>query len=301
MTLEPEPEPFAVAGAGRAARRRGEGEGPPIVLCHGITATRRYVVHGSKALPRPAIARSPTTRAATASPIRRRRAGLWIPGARRPTSARWSTRRSARAPFVLAGHSMGAHTLAAYALEHPERLAGLVVIGPVYLGAAVERGGARLLGRAGRRARARRRRGLRRGLSTMTSTRAGANGAAVHPRAAARAPPSRGGGAGAARGAALAAVRGAWRSSSPRPAGAGRRQPRRGRPRAPVRGRRGLRRALPARAWSARRGESPLAWQGGRLSREIAASASDPRSAVRRMAARLAGQASAQAPLCLRR
>ncbi len=36
--------------------------------------------------------------------------------------------------FVLAGHSMGAHTAVAYALRHPERLAGLVVIGPVYLG-----------------------------------------------------------------------------------------------------------------------------------------------------------------------
>ncbi len=42
----------------RARRRRsllaGEelGEGPPVVLAHGVTATRRYVVHGSKALAR---------------------------------------------------------------------------------------------------------------------------------------------------------------------------------------------------------------------------------------------------------
>jgi pimeloyl-ACP methyl ester carboxylesterase len=36
--------------------------------------------------------------------------------------------------FVLAGHSMGAHTAVAYALRHPGRLTGLVVIGPVYLG-----------------------------------------------------------------------------------------------------------------------------------------------------------------------
>jgi pimeloyl-ACP methyl ester carboxylesterase len=34
--------------------------------------------------------------------------------------------------FVLAGHSMGAHTAVAYALRHPERLVGLTVIGPVY-------------------------------------------------------------------------------------------------------------------------------------------------------------------------
>ncbi len=36
---------------------------------------------------------------------------------------------------VLAGHSMGAHTLAAAALREPERVAGIVAIGPVYEGA----------------------------------------------------------------------------------------------------------------------------------------------------------------------
>ena len=33
---------------------------------------------------------------------------------------------------VLAGASMGAHTLAAFALEHPERVAGLVIMTPAY-------------------------------------------------------------------------------------------------------------------------------------------------------------------------
>jgi pimeloyl-ACP methyl ester carboxylesterase len=33
---------------------------------------------------------------------------------------------------------MGAHTAVAYALRHPERLAGLVVIGPVYMGEVTE-------------------------------------------------------------------------------------------------------------------------------------------------------------------
>src|SRR5205814_10044307 len=36
-------------------------------------------------------------------------------------------------PFVLAGHSMGAHTAVAHAMRQPERLTGLVVIGPVFL------------------------------------------------------------------------------------------------------------------------------------------------------------------------
>jgi pimeloyl-ACP methyl ester carboxylesterase len=37
--------------------------------------------------------------------------------------------------FLLGGHSMGAHTAAGYALRNPQRLAGLVLIGPTYLGA----------------------------------------------------------------------------------------------------------------------------------------------------------------------
>ena len=50
------------------------------------------------------------------------------------TSSRWSAATVGDGPFVLGGHSMGAHTAVAYALSHPERLAGLVVIGPVYAG-----------------------------------------------------------------------------------------------------------------------------------------------------------------------
>ena len=36
--------------------------------------------------------------------------------------------------FLLGGHSMGAHTVVGYALAHSERLSGLVVIGPTYTG-----------------------------------------------------------------------------------------------------------------------------------------------------------------------
>ena len=36
--------------------------------------------------------------------------------------------------FLLGGHSMGAHTAVGYALAHPERLSGLVIIGPTYTG-----------------------------------------------------------------------------------------------------------------------------------------------------------------------
>ncbi|HSK49988.1 MAG TPA: alpha/beta fold hydrolase, partial [Solirubrobacterales bacterium] len=128
-----EPAQFS-AGSAPAIRGERAGEGPPIVLCHGITATRRYVVHGSRAL---------------------ERAGYEVIG----YDARGHGESDPAPPgegygypqlladletvvaetvgeerFLLAGHSMGAHTAAAYALAHPERLAGLVLIGPVYTG-----------------------------------------------------------------------------------------------------------------------------------------------------------------------
>src|SRR5947208_9307054 len=45
--------PFELRRDGGAVLRGEEvGEGPPILLAHGLTATRRYVVHGSNALVR---------------------------------------------------------------------------------------------------------------------------------------------------------------------------------------------------------------------------------------------------------
>lgn len=44
----------------------------------------------------------------------------------------------AEGPFILVGHSMGAHTAVSWALEHPTALAALVVIGPVYRGLVSE-------------------------------------------------------------------------------------------------------------------------------------------------------------------
>src|SRR6202000_511575 len=46
-----EPAEFAV-GPAPVLRGAAAGEGTPIVLCHGLTASRRYVVHGSRLLER---------------------------------------------------------------------------------------------------------------------------------------------------------------------------------------------------------------------------------------------------------
>ena len=107
------------------------GEGIPVVLLHGLTATHRYVVMGSKALERSGhrvIAYDARGHGASQP-------------ARDPAAYRYEDlvddlrqvmddRGIARA--VLAGSSMGAHTLLRFAMEHPERAAALVVITPAY-------------------------------------------------------------------------------------------------------------------------------------------------------------------------
>jgi pimeloyl-ACP methyl ester carboxylesterase len=107
------------------------GEGVPVVLLHGLTATRRYVVMGSRALER-------SGHRVIAYDARGHGSSL-------PASARdeyryedlghdliavLDDRGIERA--VLAGASMGAHTLLWLALNAPERAAGLVVITPAY-------------------------------------------------------------------------------------------------------------------------------------------------------------------------
>jgi pimeloyl-ACP methyl ester carboxylesterase len=128
-----EPRPF-VAGEHPAIQGEVGGEGAPIVLCHGITATRRYVVHGSRALERAGYA-------VTTYDARGHGESDPVPDGQGYDYSELVDDLEAvvatavgDAPFVLAGHSMGAHTAVAYALRHPERLSGLVIIGPTYTG-----------------------------------------------------------------------------------------------------------------------------------------------------------------------
>lgn len=126
--------PFEVGPAPRL-RGEAEGEGPPVVLCHGITATRRYVLHGSRALARVGY-RVITYDArghgdSDGAPVGEGYEYLeLIEDLERVVEEEVGAER-----FLLGGHSMGAHTAVGYALRHPERLAGLAVIGPTFLGA----------------------------------------------------------------------------------------------------------------------------------------------------------------------
>jgi pimeloyl-ACP methyl ester carboxylesterase len=128
-----EPAEFAV-GPAPVLRGTAAGEGTPIVLCHGLTASRRYVVHGSRALER-AEHRVITYDArghGESDPAPAEQSYGYpelIGDLERVVEAEVATER-----FLLGGHSMGAHTAVGYALAHPERLSGLVIIGPTYTG-----------------------------------------------------------------------------------------------------------------------------------------------------------------------
>jgi pimeloyl-ACP methyl ester carboxylesterase len=115
------------------ARLAGEeaGEGVPVVLLHGLTATRRYVVMGSKNLERGGH------RVVAYDARGHGRSGP----ADDPDAYGYDVladdllavlddRGIERA--VLAGASMGAHTLARLALRRPERAAALVLITPAF-------------------------------------------------------------------------------------------------------------------------------------------------------------------------
>jgi 3-oxoadipate enol-lactonase len=108
-----------------------EGEGTPIVLLHGLTATRRYVVMGSRALERSGhrVITYDARGHGRSSPAPRA-ADYGYEALTADLEAVLDELAIERA--VLAGASMGAHTLLSFALRAPERVAGLVVITPAY-------------------------------------------------------------------------------------------------------------------------------------------------------------------------
>jgi pimeloyl-ACP methyl ester carboxylesterase len=129
-----EPAELTIVRAGGRLAGEALGEGPPVVLLHGITATRRYVVHGSKALARAGYRQlSYDARGHGRSDPAPSGEGYAYPDLVRDVEAVVDSEID-DPRFVVAGHSMGAHTAVAYALDHGPRLAGLVLIGPVYTG-----------------------------------------------------------------------------------------------------------------------------------------------------------------------
>jgi pimeloyl-ACP methyl ester carboxylesterase len=129
----PQPAPFA---AGERPSIRGEvaGEGPTVVLCHGITATRRTVVHGSRLLERAGHAVVSYDARGHGESDPASPGGSYGYPALADDLDRVIATAAGEGGLVLAGHSMGAHTVLSYALRSPGRVAGLVAIGPAYDG-----------------------------------------------------------------------------------------------------------------------------------------------------------------------
>jgi pimeloyl-ACP methyl ester carboxylesterase len=122
-----------IPGAG-SITLRGEtlGEGPPVVLLHGLSATRRNVVQGSRAL---------VKRGYRLISYDARGHGLSSPA----PSYEYPDLVGDLAAVLdeleldsaaLVGSSMGAATAMAFTLEHPERVPALVQITPAYTGYA---------------------------------------------------------------------------------------------------------------------------------------------------------------------
>jgi pimeloyl-ACP methyl ester carboxylesterase len=106
------------------------GEGIPIVLLHGLSATRRYVVMGSRVLERSGyrvIAYDARGHGHSDAARSREYGYERLAG---DLGAVLDTAGVQRA--LLAGASMGAHTALRFALEHPERVSALAIITPAY-------------------------------------------------------------------------------------------------------------------------------------------------------------------------
>ena len=130
---------FEVGRNGMILRGDSQGEGGAVVLCHGLSATRDSVVHGSRAIPRAGY-----------------RLVLWDARGHgssdpAPVGEGYGYERQVEdlaaivdqvtgddQRLVVGGHSMGCHTAAAWALANPERVSGLILIGPVFTGTGLD-------------------------------------------------------------------------------------------------------------------------------------------------------------------
>jgi pimeloyl-ACP methyl ester carboxylesterase len=112
------------------------GAGVPVILLHGLTATRRYVLMGSRYLARAGaeLIGYDARGHGSSSPAPSREAYEYADLVRDLDAVV----EAVDAPVVLVGNSMGAATAAAYALESPERVSALVQITPGFAGAGRE-------------------------------------------------------------------------------------------------------------------------------------------------------------------
>jgi len=122
---------ITIDSGGVALAAEDAGDGVPVVLLHGLTATRRYVVMGSKSLERSGhrVVAYDARGHGESSPAPRPDAYGYelLAGDLEAVLDELGFDRA-----VLAGASMGAHTIARFALSRPDRVAAAVFITPAY-------------------------------------------------------------------------------------------------------------------------------------------------------------------------
>jgi 3-oxoadipate enol-lactonase len=126
---------LSVAGEGGVELRGWvRGEGTPVLLAHGITAHRDLVLHGSSHLPRHGfeVASYDARGHGESDPAPSGAFGYETLAADMHRVAEEAF--GAGAKPLAVGHSMGAHTILAAALSDPGAFSGLVLLGPASLG-----------------------------------------------------------------------------------------------------------------------------------------------------------------------
>jgi pimeloyl-ACP methyl ester carboxylesterase len=131
LRVSSEPTPFSAESDGVELSGEESGQGVPVILLHGLTATRRYVVMGSRSLERSGhrVIAYDARGHGRSSPARDPLAYRYeqLAGDLETVLDAAGVERA-----VLAGASMGAHTALRFALRHPERVAALGLITPAF-------------------------------------------------------------------------------------------------------------------------------------------------------------------------
>lgn len=133
MTPPAAPEALEVVHDGVTLRGEVAGEGPGVLLLHGLTATRRYVVHGSRLLERAGfrVAQYDARGHGESSPAPAREAYGYD---RLAADAVAVLDALGMERAALIGQSMGSATAVAVALQHPDRVRALAIVTPAHRG-----------------------------------------------------------------------------------------------------------------------------------------------------------------------
>jgi len=133
VSAQAAPEPLEARRSGVLLSGESSGAGEPVLLLHGLTATRRYVLHGSRVLER-------SGHRAIAYDARGHGVSSPAPG---PSDYRYDEMAldaiavldaAGAGRAALVGQSMGAATAVAVALGHPERVSALALVTPAHRG-----------------------------------------------------------------------------------------------------------------------------------------------------------------------